>query len=103
VLPPREPTDTQPLALVLARDLRPGSYVLRLRASDEVGHAQGVLTVALTVPAEAQPAPFDVDAVEAKETVAGQHLDRRLGAPGNDALVLLVPPREVFIDSVHAQ
>ncbi len=92
-----------PVLLAVPRPLRPGRYVIRLRVRDEVGGAQAVVARELDVPDSpvAPPAADELGAV--LNGVAGEPLDAKLTAEGDDGLVLVVPPRDVLFDSVLAQ
>jgi len=92
-----------PVLLAVPRPLRPGRYVVRLRVRDEVGGAQAVVAREVEVP-DSPVAPPPADELGAVlNGVPGESLGEKLDAKGDDGLVLVVPPRDVFFDSVLAQ
>lgn len=94
--------DAAPTVLAVARALRPGSYVVRLRVRDEVGGALAVVGGPLEVPTTPQPpAARDVAAIE-PAAPPGEPMDRTL-AGVEDGLLLVVPPVELVFDSLRAQ
>ncbi|HEV8631097.1 MAG TPA: VWA domain-containing protein, partial [Thermoanaerobaculia bacterium] len=90
-----------PLALAVPRPLRPGRYVVRLRVRDEVGGALAVVGGEIDVPWEPQPAANELLTVVTGSESPTDRLERELQA-GDDALVLMVPPRDVVFDSIDA-
>ncbi|HVS03609.1 MAG TPA: VWA domain-containing protein [Thermoanaerobaculia bacterium] len=80
------------------RALRPGQqYLLRLRVRDEVGGGWAVVSRLVEVPREPDAAPSSLAG-----SAPTERLDRQLQA-GSDALVLLLPPRDVVFGNVRAQ
>ncbi len=104
VVPARAAADAEsdPLALVLDRSLRPGlSYLIRLRVEDEIGKRVAVLNRAVMVPTE--PVAVAEVPVPADTIVA---LGDRLEAtrvPGRDGLVLVPPESDLVFGLWRAE
>jgi Ca-activated chloride channel family protein len=95
--PTPPPAPGEPVTVAVARALRPGRYIVRLRVRDEAGGAEAVLAHELVVPALPPPPP-----ALAPEGPATERLSERL-ARGAHAVSLLVPPSDVIFGNVRVQ